>query len=146
MSTCKQLNAETKRRIAALRKEHLRCCKQIDHLERQKQKLMRESARLLAIVAAREMVPDPTEDVAEFKRLQRRKATERIPMLSVHPDAATRDDIAMMAADLMEARRLLCLVLEQIHRDSVDRAHHWPEEVTWNNFGDAIGQYIEPTT
>lgn len=29
--------------------------------------------------------------------------SERITMLSIHPDAATRDDVAQLAAELMEA-------------------------------------------
>lgn len=35
---------------------------------------------------------------------------ERILMLSINPDAATRDDVAMMASDLMEKNRLLGLL------------------------------------
>lgn len=31
----------------------------------------------------------------------------RVPMLSINPDAGDRDDIAWLAADLMEARRVL---------------------------------------
>lgn len=30
---------------------------------------------------------------------------ERITVLSVHPDAASRDDVARLAAELMECRR-----------------------------------------
>jgi len=76
--------------------------------------------------------------------------TERIPMLSIHPDAATRDDIAMMAADLMEARRLLCLVWNHMHGENMDGTRRpWPGEegcaANWNKLSDAIGQYIEPT-
>ncbi|KKM77435.1 hypothetical protein LCGC14_1370080 [marine sediment metagenome] len=32
---------------------------------------------------------------------------EKVPMLSIHPDAATRDDIARLAAELMEANKQL---------------------------------------
>jgi hypothetical protein len=45
---------------------------------------------------------------------------DRVPMLSVHPDAATRDDVANMAADYMEARRLLCLLIP-----ACEKGAHW---------------------
>lgn len=51
---------------------------------------------------------------------------ERIEMLSIHPDAAHRDDIARLAADLMEARRLLGEFLffadEDINQNEPDRS------------------------
>lgn len=33
--------------------------------------------------------------------------TERLPMLSINPDAATRHDVARMVAELMECRKCL---------------------------------------
>lgn len=33
--------------------------------------------------------------------------TERLPMLSINPDAATRHDVARMAAELMECRKCI---------------------------------------
>jgi hypothetical protein len=32
---------------------------------------------------------------------------ERLPMTSINPDAATRDDVARMAAELMECRKVI---------------------------------------
>ena len=38
--------------------------------------------------------------------------SERIPMLSINPDAATKEDIAKLAAELMEARHELLRLSE----------------------------------
>lgn len=52
--------------------------------------------------------------------------SERIPMLSVNPEAATRDDVARLAAELMEARRVLCEFLwvseDDINPDAPDKS------------------------
>lgn len=74
---------------------------------------------------------------------------ERVPMLSVHPDAATRDDVAQLAAHLMESRRLLCLVWNHMHGMNIDGTHRpWPGEdgcaQNWNKLSDAIDSYLDP--
>ena len=38
--------------------------------------------------------------------------SERITMLSIHPDAASRDHVARLASEYMEARRLLAEAVE----------------------------------
>lgn len=39
---------------------------------------------------------------------------ERLPMLSINPDAATRDDVAQMAAELMERRRDALVIAKRL--------------------------------
>lgn len=39
---------------------------------------------------------------------------ERVSMLSIHPDAASRDDVARLAAELMEARNIINLAIDGI--------------------------------
>ncbi len=39
---------------------------------------------------------------------------ERVPMLSINPDAATRNDVFRLAGELMEARHLLCEISEYV--------------------------------
>jgi hypothetical protein len=42
---------------------------------------------------------------------------ERITMLSIHPDAASRDDVARLASELMEARRMITEILDRLLKD-----------------------------
>jgi len=35
----------------------------------------------------------------------------KIPTFSIHPDSASRDDVVRMATEIMEARRLLYILL-----------------------------------
>lgn len=41
---------------------------------------------------------------------------DRVAMLSVNPDAANRDDVARMAAELMEAKRLMIFLRVYMER------------------------------
>lgn len=73
---------------------------------------------------------------------------ERVPMLSINPDAATRDDVANLAAELMESRRLLCLVWNHMHGQNMDGSRRpWPGDkdcaANWNKLSDAIGTYLD---
>lgn len=73
---------------------------------------------------------------------------ERVPMLSINPDAATRDDVANLAAHLMESRCLLCLVWNHMHGQNLDGSRRpWPGDdgcaVNWNKLSDAIGAYLD---
>lgn len=45
--------------------------------------------------------------------------TERVPMLSIHPDAASREEVARMAAELMEALRSI----DNLEHESKALAH-----------------------
>ena len=42
------------------------------------------------------------------------RLAQRLPLLSVHPDAATRQDVAEMAADLMDCRRAIVELRERL--------------------------------
>ena len=48
--------------------------------------------------------------------------SERVPMLSVNPDAATRDDVARLAAELMEARHELLRLSEIVSDEAMFQA------------------------
>lgn len=39
--------------------------------------------------------------------------SERVAMLSIHPDAASREDVARLAAELMEAKHLLAALIAE---------------------------------
>lgn len=72
-------------------------------------------------------------------------------MLSVHPDAATRQDVAQLAAELMECRRLLCHVWNHMHGQDMNGTRRpWPGEAgcaqNWNRLSDAIGFYLDLKT
>ena len=73
---------------------------------------------------------------------------ERVPMLSIHPDAATRHDVANLASELMESRRLLYLALYHMRGQNVDGSlRSWPDDersiANWNKLRDAIGTYLD---
>ena len=73
---------------------------------------------------------------------------ELVPMLSINPDAATRDDVALLASHLMDSRRLLCLVWNHMHGENMDGTRRpYPGDegcaLNWNKLSDAIGCYLD---
>lgn len=76
---------------------------------------------------------------------------ERVPMLSVHPDAGTRDDMAKLASELMECRRLLNLTWNHMHGYNLDGSKRkFDDDVAcafnWNQLSDLIGTYLDKET
>jgi hypothetical protein len=52
---------------------------------------------------------------------------ERVPMLSINPDAATREDVARMAAELMECKYIISKA--NIDVDAIMNGHETDPQV-----------------
>ncbi len=77
-----------------------------------------------------------------------RSLHHRIPAISIHPESASSREIAHMAADLMEARKLLCQTWNHMHGQNMDGTRRAFDAETachdnWVKLGDAIGKFIE---
>jgi hypothetical protein len=74
---------------------------------------------------------------------------ERVPMISIHPEAAARRDVAQLASELMECRKLLGQAWNHMHGVNTDgslRKYGDDKEIlaNWEKLSDAIGEYLEP--